>query len=224
MASSRVYFYEVIANEVDFLSDCVDKINNFNDDFNYFEIENIDEKEIYGKFIVLKNVAVTHFDVEKRAFERRTEVRASIVYFNIFDNIIEVWGNKATTDRLIFILCDLLNNVSINLVELSLEKIICKLQSEKVVINKVNFKDFIFEKDIIGNFSVDLSSYGDAFGVINKYKSNISKLTITILYNNEPIKISITSNSSVIVYEERENIEDETLTMLRNLLLKEIGL
>lgn len=221
MASTSIYFYEFSTEKGFLVDDFYGKLYKFEDGSDYFDVEITSKNEISGKFIFVKNIEITYFDPVKRIFDTRTEARANIIYFNIYNNILEIYGNKTGANRLTFILASLLDNVSINLIELSIVEIIEKLKYEKVIVNRVNFEDFIFDKDIIGNFSVDLSSYGEAFSVLNKYKKNVSKMILTLTCNDEMVKLAISSKGTVTIYKDRANFDEESLAVLRSILLKE---
>ena len=100
-----------------------------------------------------------------------------------------------------------MNKISINAIEISLIDTIQKLQQQKAKISKVCFEDFLFTEDIVGNFMVDLSSYGDAFSLLQQYKDKISRLTVIIPYNNTTLKLSLTSKGRVLVYKTRNNLD-----------------
>ena len=103
---------------------------------------------------------------------------------------------------------------------ISIENIISKLQTYKVKVSKVCFEDFLFSEDIVGNFTVDLSTYGDVFAVLKKYKEKIARMTAILPCEGTSLKITFSSKGSVMVYKTRDSFEDDMLDMLHAILLK----
>ena len=92
-------------------------------------------------------------------------------------------------------------------------------KGNKVKVTKVCFHDFLFTEDIVGSFTVDLSSYGDAFSILQKYYDKISSMTIIITRENSAIKLRITAKGRVTVYKSRSSLDDEEITFLHQLLV-----
>lgn len=221
MASSSVFLYQIVTNDSEIGSLIYKKIKSIpEDELNYFNIQLISKNEISGEFINVQNVEEFYYNAENRSFETRTVFKANVLYFDIYENILEIWGNKAHANKLVFRLSDILDNVSINLIEVSLKHVIKKLQFRQATISKVNFEDFLFTEDIVGNFSVDLSSYGDAFSILDKYQNKISRMTVILALNGNSIKLSITSKGSIVIYQKREQLDEDTIAAIHDILLK----
>ena len=80
-------------------------------------------------------------------------------------------------------------------------------------------KDFLFAEDIVGNFTVDLSSYGDAFSILQRYHDKISSMTIVLCCDNDSMKFRITAKGRLTVYKSRSLMNDEELLFLHQILL-----
>ena len=119
--------------------------------------------------------------------------------FTICNDRLEIWGNRTNANKLIFAISSATQNIfSINAVNISIENIISKLQAYKVKVSKVCFEDFLFSEDIVGNFTVDLSTYGDVFAVLNKYKEKIARMTAILPCEGTSLKICLLYTSCVI--------------------------
>ncbi len=221
MASNSIFIYELVATSKSLASDIYNLVNECpEDENNYFNLQLLSPKELSGEYVVVQNVEETYYNAGQRTFETRIAPRANVIHFDIFDNQLEIWSNKTNANRLVFTLSNLLNQISINAIEISLKDIVHKLQYQKVKISKVCFQDFLFTEDIVGNFNVDLSSYGDAFSVLQKYQDKIARMTIILPHNDTSLRISLTAKGLVTVYKSRDMLDDDAINLLRDILLK----
>lgn len=221
MASSSIFIYELVVPNKYIATDIYNSLNEIQEDENnYFNLQLVSPNELTGEYVVVQNVEETYYNAEQRTFETRIAPRANVIHFDIFNNQLEIWSNKSNATRLVFTLSNLLNQISINAIEISLKDIIHKLQYQKVKVSKVCFEDFLFTEDIVGNFNVDLSSYGDAFSVLKKYQDKIARMTVIIPYNDTSLRVSLTAKGSVTVYKSRNLLDEDAISVLHNILLK----
>ena len=220
MASCSIFIYELQSPNRITVEDIHNRLKEYPEDANaYFNLELISNVELIGEYITVQSVEETYYNPEQRLFETRITPRANIISFTIINNYLEIWSNKPNANRLIFVLSSILQPISINSIEVSLKEIINKLQYQKVKISKVCFEDFLFTEDIVGNFTVDLSSYGEAFSVIQKYRDKIANMTIIFSYENAMLKLRLTSKGRITIYKARNTLDDEALLFLHNLLI-----
>ena len=220
MASCSIFIYELQSPNRITVEDIHNRLKEYPEDANaYFNLELISNVELIGEYITVQSVEETYYNPEQRLFETRITPRANIISFTIINNYLEIWINKTNANRLIFVLSSILQPISINSIEVSLKEIINKLQYQKVKISKVCFEDFLFTEDIVGNFTVDLSSYGEAFSVIQKYRDKIANMTIIFSYENAMLKLRLTSKGRITIYKARNTLDDEALLFLHNLLI-----
>jgi hypothetical protein len=220
MASCSIFIYELQSPNRITVEDIHNRLKEYPEDANaYFNLELISNVELIGEYITVQSVEETYYNPEQRLFETRITPRANIISFTIINNYLEIWSNKTNANRLIFVLSSILQPISINSIEVSLKEIINKLQYQKVKISKVCFEDFLFTEDIVGNFTVDLSSYGEAFSVIQKYRDKIANMTIIFSYENAMLKLRLTSKGRITIYKARNTLDDEALLFLHNLLI-----
>lgn len=224
MASSSIFIYELSSPNSITVLDIHNHLKEFpEDENNYFNLQLISDTELIGEYVMVQSVEETYYNTEQRLFETRIAPRAYIIPFNIIDNYLEVWSNKTNTNKLMFILSNLLTSISINAVDISLVEIIQKLQLQKAKVSKVCFEDFLFTEDIVGNFTIDLSSYGDAFSVLQKYQDKISRMTVIFPCGETILKLSLTSKGRVIVYKSRSDLDDEAIVLLHKILTNRGG-
>lgn len=218
MASS-IYLYEILANTKSIL-DIFNILNSYTEDKEaYFNLELISDNEFQGEFYIINNVEDQIFNIEKRIFETITSTKANIIKFSIIGNKLEVWGNKFNTNKLIFKLSNLLKDVSFNAVSTAIESIIDKLENHSVKITKVSLNDVLFSEDIIGNFTVDLYSYGNPFSVLRKYKEKIVRLSFIYIIGEANIRFVLTANGNLTVHKPIEHIDEDVRIFIRDILL-----
>lgn len=218
MASS-IHLYEILFNNKNII-DIYNILSNYSEEKDdYFSLELISDKELQGEFCIINSVEDQIFNIEKRAFETITSTKASVIQFSIIGNKLEVWGNRFNTNKLVFKLSNLLKDVSFNAVSASIDSIIDKLANHSVKITKVSLNDVLFAEDIIGNFTVDLYSYGNPFSVLKKYKEKIVRLGFIYMFGESCIRFMVTSNGNLTVHKAIENIDEDVRSFIRDILL-----
>jgi len=220
--SSGIFVYELSPATANIATDIYETLIALADDeTSYFNLQLENSNELSGEYVIVQTIEETFYNSETRTFDQRQAQQASVVNFYVFNNRLEIWGNRTKANRLIFAMSNALQNrISINAVEIAIEHVITKLASSKVKISRVCFQDFLFAEDIVGSFTVDLSTYGDVFSVLNKYKNKIIRMTMIIPSNGSSLKISISSKGSVVVYKPRDAFDNEALDVLHAILLK----
>ena len=221
MATS-IFVYNLTPSASKLAADIYRTLSNIPDDGpNYFNLQLLNENELSGEYVIVQTVEESFYNPIDRVFEQRKASKATIVGFTICNDRLEIWGNRTNANKLIFAISSATQNkVSINAVNISIENIISKLQNYKVKVSKVCFEDFLFSEDIVGNFTVDLSTYGDVFAVLNKYKEKIARMTAILPCDGTSLKITFSSKGTVMVYKTRDSFEDDMLDMLHAILLK----
>lgn len=219
MASSSIFIYELLSPEPITAVNIHNRLQEFiEDEKNYFNLQLISDTELMGEYVMVRTAEEMYYNTEQRLFEKRVIPKANVISFNIINNYLEVWSNKTNANKLIFVLSNLMKGISINAIEFSLLDTIQKLQQQKAKVSKVCFEDFLFTEDIVGNFTVDLSSYGDAFSVLQRYKDKIAKLTMVIYCNDTMLKLGLTSKGRIIIYKTRNSLDDEAIVLLHKIL------
>jgi len=221
MASCNIFIYELVAADKTIATDIYNLLKEFpEDENNYFSLQLLTSNELSGEYVFVQTVEEKYYSAEYRTFETRVALKANIVHFDVIDNQLEIWSNKTNTNRLVFTLSNLMRDISINAVNISLTQVLHNLQYLKFKISKVCFDDFLFADDIVGSFSVDLSSYGDALSVLLEYQDKIARMTILLPYNETSLRVSLTSKGSVTVYKSREVLDDDAISILHKILIK----
>ena len=189
------------------------------DENTYFNLELISNNELIGEYVIVQNAQESYYNPQQRVFESKIVPKANVISFSITDNYLEIWGNKTSANKLVFELSNLLKSISINNIEITINMLLERLKGYKLKVSKVCFQDFLFTEDIVGNFTVDLSSYGDAFSILQKYNDKISSMTIILLCDNSSVKLRITAKGRVTVYKSRYSLDDEEILFLHRILL-----
>ena len=212
MASSSIFIYELRSPAEINVESIYSRLKGYPEDENtYFNLEMISANELLGEYVIVQNA---------QEFEYRIVPKANVISFSITDGFLEIWGNKTSANKLVFELSNLLAPIFINSVEVTIDTLLEKLKGYKLKVSKVCFQDFLFTEDIVGNFTVDLSSYGDAFSILQKYNDKISSMTIILYCDNSSIKLRITAKGRVTVYKSRSSMDDEEILFLHQILLK----
>lgn len=221
MATS-IFVYNLSPYSPHLALECYGVLSDLPDDgMNYFKLQLLSENELIGEYFIVQTVEESFYNPISRIFEKRKASKATIVSFTLHNNYLEVWGNKTNASKLIFAISTAMHNkISINAIRISIKNIVKKLKSYKIKVSKVCFEDFLFSEDIVGNFSVDLSTYGDVFSVLNKYKEKIAKITIFLPCDRTPLKLTLSSKGTVMVHRSLDSFDDEMLGVLRAFLIK----
>ena len=220
MASSSIFIYELCTLTAINVETIYSRLKDYpEDETAYFNLELISSNELSGEYVIVQNAQESYYNPQQRIFEARIVPRANVIPFSITDNYLEIWGNKTSANKLVFELSNLLKPISINSIEITINMLLERLKGNKVKVTKVCFHDFLFTEDIVGSFTVDLSSYGDAFSILQKYYDKISSMTIIITRESSSIKLRITAKGRVTVYKSRSSLDDEEITFLHQLLV-----
>ena len=220
MASSSIYIYKLCSPTEINVELIYSRLKGYpEDEKTYFNLEMLSVNELLGEYVVVQNTQESYYNLEKRVFEYRIVPKANIIFFSITDNFLEIWGNKTSANKLVFELSNLLAPISINSVAVMIDTLLEKLKGYKLKVSRVCFKDFLFAEDIVGNFTVDLSSYGDAFSILQRYHDKISSMTIVLCCDNDSMKFRITAKGRLTVYKSRSLMNDEELLFLHQILL-----
>ena len=220
MASSSIFIYELCSSaEINVESIYLRLKDHPEDENTYFNLELISSNELLGEYVIVQNAQEFYYNPQQRVFESKIVPKANVISFSITDNYLEIWGKKTSANKLVFELSNLLKPISINSVEITINILLERLKGYKLKVSKVCFQDFLFTEDIVGSFTVDLSSYSDAFSILQKYNDKISSMTIILFCDNSSIKLRITAKGRVTVYKSRSSLDDEEILFLHQILL-----
>lgn len=220
MASSSVFIYKLKSLDPIDVGTIYSQLKDHPEDGNsYFNFEIISDNELIGEYTIIQNTKESFYNTERRAFESQIVTKADVISFSIKKEILEIRGSKTSASKLVFELSNLIEPITISNIEVTIDAILEKLKGKKLKITKVCFRDFLFTEDIVGNFSVDLSSYGDAFSILKKYNDKITSITIILYYDNTSIKLRITANGRITVYKKPSTMNDEEIFFIHQILL-----
>lgn len=220
MASNSIYIYKFNSTKNFSVTEIYNILNEYSrQDTTYFNLDLLSENELLGEYVIIENIKESYYNIENRDFETRIVQKANITNFSIIDTYLEISSNKTAAKKLVLLLSSLLDHISMNFVTIKINDILNKIKKFKFKISKVCFDDFLFTKDIVGKITVDLSSYGNAYSVLEKYKDKIVSITLIIFHNNTNLKIRLTSKNGIIIYKSINSLDDDESYILQHLLL-----
>lgn len=221
MATNSIFVYEIESEFEQIASELYRKLSRMPDDgMSHFKLQLVSEDELDGEFIIVKNVEEVYYDAQTRNVEKRTVAKANVIYFHVYNKNLEVWGQKLAVNQMIYMISNLLGDLCIQAVEIPLVEMIDILKRYNAKIGRVSFEDFLFDDSLIGNFSVDLSTYSNAFSIIEKYQEKISKMNVLISTCNNTVKLKVTAKGNLTVYKKRDDLDIEEVELLRNIIRK----
>lgn len=197
---------------------CLNNYTEFND--SYFEFNLVSKSEVSGKYVYVQNIEQQLYKIETRSYENQIIQRAVTIPFEIVNNKILVWANKSNVNRLIFVLTEIIKEITLSQVTISINSILSKLNKNNTKITKVCFCDIALVDDLIGKFATNLYSYGDSYGILKTYQDQIERISFQYYINDTYMTLTLNSNGNIKLYKNYDNIDDEQLEFLKNLFLE----
>lgn len=157
MSSSSIFLYSVCSEEALIASRLFEAIQQLADDASYFQMQLLSPKDLNGEYIAVRNIQESFYNFETHELEDRVVSKVTVVYFDLRNNQLEIWGNKSYANKLTALFSKLLGGCPITALEVSLQDVIERMKPMKIKVSKVSFKDFLFSEDIVGSFNVDLN-------------------------------------------------------------------
>ena len=184
----------------------------------YFNLDLISDTELIGDYICVHSVEESFFDITKKDFSKRLSTKTNVTSFTINKNHLEIWSNKTNASNFIFMLSKYFPLASLTRKEISIINMINILKIYKAKISKVRLRDILITEDVIGETLVDLSSYGDSYAFLEKFKGKIVKMTAILSFGNELIRFSFTANGQIVIYRKLNKIDYDIVTFLYGFL------
>lgn len=159
---------------------------------------------------------------QNRSFEpvetkRRVPVPFSV---NLEKNRIEIWGSKTNAQKLITSLAVSLNNqVVIDSISISLERVLINLKKHQISIGKVKVENVVFEKKLIASCTFDLSNHDTPYSILEKYKNDILQVSASIKNGDDAVTITFYANGSITIYKQKEFMPSEIMSKLIDICL-----
>lgn len=170
---------------------------------------------IGGYYLIstLQNQKVYNFESNK--FETITMKKQHIVKFDIFtfSKKLLLWGSKRCVDMVITTLVQASHNqitIDSNKIEY-IQTLNRLLNMNDIKFSRMKITDVLIDDGIVATCSVCLSSLDKPRNMVQKYKSCISQLTVSIEKGVGPVALTLYSSGSVVTSKDRDDIDDETL-------------
>lgn len=221
MATTSLNILNILSKTHLSVGDIYNYLNNYAECNNsYFEFNLVSKNEISGKYVYVQNIEQQLYKIETRSYENQIIPRAVTIPFEIVNNKILVWANKSNVNRLIFVLTEIIKEITLSQVTISINSILSKVNKSNTKITKVCFCDIALVDDLIGKFSTDLYSYGDSYGILKKYQDQIERISFQYYIDDTYMTLTLNSNGSIKLYKSYDNIDDEQLEFLKKLFLE----
>ncbi len=202
-------------------SEIYNKLNQYEEsNENYFILNLTDNNELSGKYTYVQHIEQQIYNIENRSFNNQIISKAIAIPFEIVNNKILVWANKNNLNRFIFQFTNVVPNVSLSPIEIKINEILSKINKQNTKITKISLKDIALKEDLIGKFTTDLYSYGDVYGILQKYRKQIEKISFQYYILDTFFTISLNENGNITLYKSYDNIDDEQLDFLKELFIE----
>lgn len=221
MATQSIYFNRFILNDEHTIEEIIDILteNNTSSDTEKFLVQDYNNNIIDGIFITTYVSKETTFSIENMSFESVEVVRSIGVNFSIDigNHVIEIWGNKGNSQKLLVRLGLLFNNkVVLDSINITIPDIVKRLKKSNLTIGKVKIEDVQLQDNLIASCVFDLSNHEKPYEILNKYKDKITQVSVVFKEaNSAAITVSIYSSGSIVVYRNKESIPDDTLELIK---------
>lgn len=153
--------------------------------FKNISIEN--EKIIVGYALKNTPIYINILKMENQQIEKREEMILSEIEFaiDLEANVLEVYANQKDFKKLFIVFSTLLKDVfTITPLISSLSSTILSIQKKGVdiTITKMIIKDFQYKEGISGTFDMCFYDYKLAWSFLEKYQTEINKISFNIAY------------------------------------------
>lgn len=223
MATQSVSFSTFKFNEEYTVYDIVEVLNQVNSIDEKFIINDYNDTLIDGLYVISIHSKEMKFNMITNSYENEDIVKNIVTNFiiDIEREIIEIWGNRMNSQRILTKLALEFNNkVIIDNIKMDLSKIILNLKRCNFKIGKVKIEDVLLNDNIIASCMFDLTNHDTPYKVLEEYKSKITQISATV---NEGLgtvlTIAIFSSGSILVYRNREEISEEILNMIKEICI-----
>lgn len=222
MPTQKLSTYSIKLKEEANWNDIVDAIISVNTEKSYCMINEQGDSYIGGCYIFESLQNQTVYNIEENKFEIVTIPKQNVVKFDAFlnNNTLFLWGSKKAATLFITTMEQASRHTIIveqNSADLKL--MLSRLMKDaSVSYSKMKIVDIVIEDGILANCSVNLANQENALDLIKKYVDSIAQITVNIGKQAQPISITLYSSGSVVVFKDRDDIDDEVMNSI-NLMI-----
>ena len=92
------------------------------------------------------------------------------------------------------------------------------INDHSVSFSKMKITDIIIDNGIVANCSINLLNFENAIELIQKYIESIAQITVTFAKESQPVSITLYSSGSVVVFKDRDDIDDEVMNSINAMI------
>lgn len=223
MATQKLSFCKFKPLQPINLEEYADKLQKTSNDNEKFIINDYTDLWLDGYYVIeyVKNETKYNFIETKIEIVPVTVTSVAKFSIDLKNNFMDIWGNKNIALKLITALSlSMHNEVIIESITTDIKEAInlALLESDANIV-RVKIEDIIIDNGIVANCSVNLSGQENFSELLKKYIKNISQVTLSV-YDEEPenqISFTIYSSGAVVVYKNKEEIEDNALEIIKRI-------
>lgn len=222
MATQKLSTYHIRLNNGGSWNDIIERLLLSNTAKSYCNINEQGNHYIGGCYIYESLQNQTIYNITENKFETITVPKQNIVKFDIFllNNTLFLWGNKKAAALFTTMLEQASHNaLVIDYNETDFKTMLKRLMKDSAVtFSKMKIVDIIIDNGIVANCSVNLNNHDNALELVNKYIDSIAQITVLIGKEMQGISITLYSSGSVVVFKDRNDIDDEVMNSI-NLMI-----
>ena len=226
MATQKLSTYHIQLNNGGSWNDIIEKILLSNTDKSYCNINEQGESYIGGCYIYESLQNQTIYNITENKFETITVPKQNIVKFDMFllNNTLFLWGNKKAAALFITMLEQASHNsLIIDYNETDFKAMLKRLMKDSAVtFAKMKIVDIVIDNGIVANCSVNLINQDNALALVNKYIDSIAQISVLIGKEMQGVSITLYSSGSVVVFKDRDDIDDEVMNSINLMIGGEI--
>lgn len=218
MASQKLSTCTVRLKESTSWNAIFDTILPLNSKQSYCIINEQGDTYIGGCYIFESMRNQTIYNITENKFETITIPKQAVVKFDIFtkSNTILLWGSQKAAALFITAIEQAAQNALIIDYNRTDFKIMLSrlMKDTSVSFSKMKITDIVIDDGIVANCSINLSNQENADELVKKYINKIAQITITFRKNFQPVSITLYSTGSVVVFKDRDDIDDEVMNSI----------
>lgn len=142
----------------------------------------------------------------------------------LLNNTLFLWGNKKAAALFITMLEQASHNsLIIDYNETDFKAMLKRLMKDSTVtFSKMKIVDIVIDNGIVANCSVNLINHDNATELVNKYIDSIAQISVLIGKEMQGVSITLSSSGSVVVFKDRDDIDDEVMNSINLMIGGEI--
>ena len=222
MASQKLSTYTIQLNGDLSWNNIFDTVISLNSEQSYCIINEQGDSYIGGCYIFESIHNQTVYNIAENKFETITVSKQNIVKFDIFarNNTLFLWGNKKAAALFIPTIEQAAHNTLIIDYNQTDFKLMLKslINDHSVSFSKMKITDIIIDNGIVANCSINLLNFENAIELIQKYIESIAQITVTFAKESQPVSITLYSSGSVVVFKDRDDIDDEVMNSINAMI------